>query len=182
MFCSPPGRASAQLGPGRAKILRLVFQVTTASQQKKTPLFVFTSAPPATGQLLSRLITQPRDWLGRWDDILPDSRIEQNTIIPLRANLVSFEAIRPRCNNANAHRFLLSGQHAFGFAAILRMFTTKHLDMLNLAILGEIKFEDDCDKVVDIRSLNRLRRGRHERQNRQQCYRLTQHAHRPNEN
>ncbi len=65
MFCSPPGRASAQLGPGRVKILRLAFQVTTASQQKKTPLFVFTSAPPATGQLLSRLITQPRDWLGK---------------------------------------------------------------------------------------------------------------------
>src|SRR6266699_2719726 len=64
MFCSPPGRASAQLGPGRVKILRLAFQVTTASQQKKTPLFVFTSAPPATGQLLSRLITQPRAWLG----------------------------------------------------------------------------------------------------------------------
>src|SRR5205809_3991241 len=63
MFCSPPGRASAQLGPGRVKILRLAFQVTTASQQKKTPLFVFTSAPPATGQLLSRLITQPRAWL-----------------------------------------------------------------------------------------------------------------------
>src|SRR6266566_4231888 len=61
MFCSPPGRASAQLGLGRVKILRLAFQVTTASQQKKTPLFVFTSAPPATGQLLSRLITQPRD-------------------------------------------------------------------------------------------------------------------------
>src|SRR5213592_3739324 len=66
MFCSPPGRASAQLGPGRVKILRLAFQVTTASQQKKHPLFVFTSAPPATGQLLSRLITQPRDWLGPW--------------------------------------------------------------------------------------------------------------------
>src|SRR6266481_6735722 len=65
MFCSPPGRASAQLGAGRAKILRLAFQVTTASQEKKTPLFVFTSAPPATGQLLSRLITQPRAWLGR---------------------------------------------------------------------------------------------------------------------
>src|SRR6058998_990501 len=64
MFCSPPGRASAELGPGRVKILRLAFQVTTASQQKKTPLFVFTSAPPATGQLLSRLITQPLDWLG----------------------------------------------------------------------------------------------------------------------
>src|SRR6266487_2674941 len=64
MFCSPPGRASAQLGPGRVKILRLAFQVTTASQQKKTPLFVFTSAPPATGQLLSRLITQPRVVLG----------------------------------------------------------------------------------------------------------------------
>src|SRR5437867_10283855 len=63
MFCSPPGRASAQLGAGRVKILRLAFQVTTASQQKKTPLFVFTSAPPATGQLLSRLITQPRAWL-----------------------------------------------------------------------------------------------------------------------
>src|SRR5205809_4295529 len=63
MFCSPPGRASAQLGPGRVKILRLAFQVTTASQQKKTPLFVFTSAPPATGQLLSRLITQPLAWL-----------------------------------------------------------------------------------------------------------------------
>src|SRR6266581_3256370 len=64
MFCSPPGRASAQLGPGRVKILRLAFQVTTASQQKKTPLFVFTSAPPATGQLLSRLITQPRALFG----------------------------------------------------------------------------------------------------------------------
>ena len=64
MFCSPPGRASAQLGAGRAKILRLAFQVTTASQQKKTLLFVFTSAPPATGQLLSRLFTQSRDWLG----------------------------------------------------------------------------------------------------------------------
>src|SRR6266496_1530649 len=63
MFCSPPGRASAQLGPGRVKILRLAFQVTTASQQKKHPLFVFTSAPPATGQLLSRLITQPLAWL-----------------------------------------------------------------------------------------------------------------------
>src|SRR6266567_3538638 len=63
MFCSPPGRASAQLGAGRVKILRLAFQVTTASQQKKTPLFVFTSAPPATGQLLSRLITQPLVWL-----------------------------------------------------------------------------------------------------------------------
>src|SRR5438034_9584758 len=63
MFCSPPGRASAQLGPGRVKILRLAFQVTTASQQKKTSLFVFTSAPPATGQLLSRLITQPLAWL-----------------------------------------------------------------------------------------------------------------------
>src|SRR6266581_6225030 len=70
MFCSPPGRASAQLGPGRVKILRLAFQVTTASQQKKTPLFVFTSAPPATGQLLSRLITQPLDWLGIWCDCL----------------------------------------------------------------------------------------------------------------
>src|SRR6266705_1129117 len=66
MFCSPPGRASAQPGPGRVKILRLAFQVTTASQQKKTPLFVFTSAPPATGQLLSRLITQPLDLLGRF--------------------------------------------------------------------------------------------------------------------
>src|SRR6266550_8536672 len=63
MFCSPPGRASAQLGPGRVKILRLAFQVTTVSQQKKHPLFVFTSAPPATGQLLSRLITQPLAWL-----------------------------------------------------------------------------------------------------------------------
>jgi hypothetical protein len=65
MFCSRPGRASAQLGPGRVKILRLAFQVTTASQQKKTPIFVFTSAPPATGQLLSRLITQPLAWLGQ---------------------------------------------------------------------------------------------------------------------
>src|SRR5438094_7509867 len=39
-------------------------QVTTHSQQKKHPLFVFTSAPPATGQLLSPLITQPRASLG----------------------------------------------------------------------------------------------------------------------
>ena len=38
--------------------------MAVTSQQKKTPLFVFTSAPPATGQLLSRLITQPLDRLG----------------------------------------------------------------------------------------------------------------------
>src|SRR5207247_10536337 len=89
MFCSPPGRASAQLGPGRVKILRLAFQVTTASQQKKHPLFVFTSAPPATGQLLSRLITHPRDWLdGLRGNSREDDRFNENPFAPNSSNLV----------------------------------------------------------------------------------------------
>src|SRR6476620_3542037 len=41
MFCSPPGRALAQLGAGRVKILRLAFQVTTASQPKKHPFRLY---------------------------------------------------------------------------------------------------------------------------------------------
>src|SRR6266496_4495 len=64
MFCSPPGRTS---GPTRRWTCqdpspRLSSNYSLSA--KKHPLFVFTSAPPATGQLLSRLITQPRDWLG----------------------------------------------------------------------------------------------------------------------
>ena len=59
----PAGPGFSQLGAGRVKILPLAFQVTTEPLSKRKLLFVFTSTPPATGQLLSRLITQPRAWL-----------------------------------------------------------------------------------------------------------------------